>query len=514
MNAKVTTRLGYLEGEDQGGILVFKGVPFAAPPVGALRWMPPQKPLPWTGTRDARRFGFVAPQNRPAIAPLSAMNVDGEQSEDCLNLNIWTPGLTGAPRPVMVWIHGGAFTFGSGSQPIYDGSVLARRGEAVIVTINYRLGPLGFMRLCDLTGGRIPSTGNEALLDQIAALEWVRDNIAEFGGDPENITIFGQSAGGMCVAGLLLLPRARGLFRRAIPQSGACNTPATAGHASRIAERLLSKIGVTTFDADALRALPPAALLETTAMEDALTPDGAVELLYRPVVDGAILPLSAMELLAAGSVADVEVMAGTTLEEWKLFSLMDSGLAALDRSRLAGRFERLMERQDADGLIGAYEAARAGRGDSTAPGELFNAIETDRLFRIPTLRLSETQSRRGHRTYSYLFTYKSPAIGGTLGSCHGIELGFVFGTNRLPGMDLFSGTGPAVDRLGIAMQDAWLAFARGGDPGCDSLGDWPTYDETARATMVIGETNAVRNAPLEGERRAWDALPAEVVGTP
>ncbi|HVN64453.1 MAG TPA: carboxylesterase family protein, partial [Candidatus Binataceae bacterium] len=212
--------------------------------------------------------------------------------------------------------------------------------------------------------------------------------------------------------------------------------------------------------------------------------------------------------------ADVQVMAGTTTDEWKLFSLMDSGLAALDRPRLAGRFERLMERQAADGLIDAYEAARTARGDSIAPGELFNAIETDRLFRIPTLRLSETQSRRGHRTYSYLFTHKSPAIGGMLGSCHGIELGFVFGTNRMPGMDLFSGTGPAVDRLEVAMQDAWLAFARGGNPACESIGDWPTYDEATRATMVFGEANSVRNAPLEEERRAWDALPSEAVGTP
>ncbi len=190
MSATVSIHQGKLEGDDQGGLCVFKGVPFAAPPAAARRWLAPEKPASWTGLRDARRFGAVAHQNQVMLTALSAMVVDGEQSEDCLLLNVWTPALDGKRRPVMVWIHGGAFSIGSGSQPLYDGSVLARRGDVVVVTVNYRLGPLGFMRLADVTNGKIPATGNEGILDQVAALRWVRDNIAEFGGDPGNVTIF------------------------------------------------------------------------------------------------------------------------------------------------------------------------------------------------------------------------------------------------------------------------------------------------------------------------------------
>src|ERR1700691_2846464 len=197
MSAIVSTRYGRLEGEEQDGLFVFKGVPFAAAPDGVRRWLPPEKPAPWSGVRDARRFGAAAAQNPVTNQALAAMKIEQAHSEDCLNLNLWTTGLDRARRPVMVWIHGGGFTIGAGSQEVYNGSFLARRGDVVVVTINYRLGPLGFLRLNDVTGGRIPSSGNEGLLDQIAALQWVRDNIAEFGGDPDNVTIFGEWAGGM-----------------------------------------------------------------------------------------------------------------------------------------------------------------------------------------------------------------------------------------------------------------------------------------------------------------------------
>src|SRR5208282_24558 len=255
MTATVSIHQGKLEGDDQAGLFVFKGIPFAAPPVGARRWLAPEKPAPWTGTRDARRFGAAAPQNKLMLTALSAMVVDGEQSEDCLYLNVWTPALGSKRRPVMVWIHGGAFTIGSGSQTLYDGSVLARRGEVVVVTVNYRLGPLGFLRLADVTNGKIPASGSEGMLDQIAALEWVRDNIAEFGGDPGNVTIFGESAGGMSVGTLLAMPAARGLFHKAIPQSGACHIGVPVARANRTAERVLSRLRVQGGDAAAIRAL-------------------------------------------------------------------------------------------------------------------------------------------------------------------------------------------------------------------------------------------------------------------
>ncbi len=511
MSATVTTRYGRLDGDEQGGLFVFKGIPFAAPPTGPRRWLVPEPPASWTGTRDARRFAAVAPQNPVMAGALAAMVIEEPQSEDCLYLNVWTPGLDGKRRPVMVWIHGGGFTIGSGSQAIYDGAVLARRGNAVVVTINYRLGPLGFLRLADATGGRIPSTGSEGMLDQIAALRWVRENIGEFGGDPANVTIFGESAGGMSVGALMGMSAARGLFHKAIPQSGACNTAASIERANRTADRVLAKLGASPTNVDALRALEPAALLKATLLPDG-RPDPELGMAYQPVADGANLPRSAIEMVAGGSVDGVAVMVGSILEEWKLFAVMDPGAAQLDRKGLGARLGRRLAPEAADRVINTYEQARAGRGEPITPPELFSAIETDRAFRMPAVRLAEVQSRREPRVFSYLFTWKSPAMGGALGACHALELGFVFGTNHLPGMKQFAGSGPAAERLATAMQDAWLAFARSGDPSCESLGRWPGYTESRRATMVLGETSKAEDAPRDEERRAWDGVPDRVIG--
>jgi para-nitrobenzyl esterase len=513
MSATVSIHQGKLEGDDQGGLFVFKGVPFAAPPVGARRWLPPEKPEPWTGLRDARRFGAVAHQNAVMLSALSAMVVDGEQSEDCLYLNVWTPALDGKRRPVMVWIHGGAFSIGSSSQPLYDGSVLARRGDVVVVTVNYRLGPLGFLRLADVTNGKIPATGNEGILDQVAALQWVRDNIAEFGGDPGNVTIFGESAGGMSVGTILAMPSARGLFHKAIPQSGASHTGAPVARANRTAERVLSKLGVHPGDAAAIRALTPAQLLTGTLLDDGITPDPELGMAYQPVADGTLAPRAAIEMVADGSASGVAVMVGSMLEEWKLFSLMDPSLHKLDRAGLGKRISRHLTAAAADALIDAYEKARAARGEPVTPAELFTAIETDRVFRIPGVRLAQVQGRHDPRVFSYLFTWPSPAMHGALGCCHALELGFVFGTNHLPGMTAFAGTGPAAEKLAVQMQDAWLAFARSGDPGCASVGTWTGYTEARRPTMVFGANTKLEDAPRDQERRAWDAIPDRIFGS-
>ena len=513
MSATVSIHQGKLEGDEQGGLLVFKGVPFAAPPVGARRWLAPEKPESWTGLRDARRFGAVSHQNQVMLSALSAMVVGGEQSEDCLSLNVWTPALDGKRRPVMVWVHGGAFTIGSGSQPLYDGSVLARRGDVVVVTINYRLGPLGFLRLADVTNGKIPATGNEGMLDQVAALRWVRDNIAEFGGDPGNVTIFGESAGGMSVGTILAMPSARGLFHKAIPQSGASHTGASVARANRTAERVLSKLGVHPGDAGAIRALTPEQLLTGTLLDDGRTPDPELGMAYQPVVDGTHVPRAAIEMVGDGTASGVAMMVGSTLEEWKLFSLMDPSLHKLDRAGLGARVSRRLTAAAADALIDTYEKARAARGESVTPAELFTAIETDRTFRMPGVRLAQVQRRHDSRVYSYLFTWPSPAMGGVLGSCHALELGFVFGTNSLPGMTMFAGAGPAAEKLAVQMQDAWLAFARSGDPSCESAGTWEGYTEARRPTMVFGANTKLEDAPRDQERRAWDAIPDRIFGS-
>ncbi|HSE04277.1 MAG TPA: carboxylesterase family protein, partial [Methylomirabilota bacterium] len=258
MDVMVETRRGAVRGVAAAGVAVFRGLPFARPPVGALRFRPPEPPEPWSGVRDATRFGASATQNGALVGPLMSLGIT-RTAEDCLYLNVWTPRADRARRPVLVWIHGGAFVLGSGSQTLYDGATLARRGDVVVVTINYRLGALGFLRARDRFGARLPATGNEGLLDQVAALEWVRDEIEAFGGDPGNVTIFGESAGAMSCATLLGLPRARGLFHRAILQSGAANFLWPRETAAQIADQLLDDLGIGS--PEALHAAEPARLL-------------------------------------------------------------------------------------------------------------------------------------------------------------------------------------------------------------------------------------------------------------
>jgi para-nitrobenzyl esterase len=509
------TRSGKIEGEERAGVHVFRGIPYAAAPVGAKRWRAPDKPEAWSGVRKTTAFGAAAPQNPVALEALAAFVIKEPQSEDCLFLNVWTPALDGARRPVMVWIHGGAFTIGSGAQSIYEGSALAKRGDVVVVTINYRLGPLGFLRLDELTGGRIPSTGSEGMQDQVRALEWVRDNIAAFGGDPDNVTIFGESAGGMSVGTLLGMPSARGLFHKAIPQSGACNTANTPAQAARVAAKVGELAGVR--DADALLALTTAQLLKLSAQ---LSPGPGVVIdktlpgmPMQPVVDGAVVPRLSIDSVAAGSAAGVALLVGATSEEWKLFAALDPSVMTLSDEQLVARFEPRLGAA-AKPIIDAYRKARTGRNAPATPAEIFSAIETDRIFRLPGILLSETQAKHDRRVYQYLFAQPSPLFGGMLGACHAVELGFVFGTHREPGVSEFTGQGPAVDALAEQTMDAWLAFARSGDPSCKSLGAWPAYTAAERATMVLGEKSRLERAPLDEERAAWAHAPASVLGQP
>lgn len=504
----IDTRAGRVEGVRQGDLLVFKGIPYAAPPVGELRWLPPQPLQTWEGVRAAREVGAASYQNPVILDALSAFDVKEPQSEDCLVLNVWTPGsgADGGRRPVLVWIHGGAFVIGSGAQAIYDGSALASRGDVVVVTLNYRLGALGFLNLKEITGGRIPATGNEGLLDQVAALEWVRDNIENFGGDPDNVTIFGESAGGMSVGSLLSMPSAQGLFHKAIPQSGACQTAHTLDRAVRVTERTLAALDVEPGDADALRAVSPQQLLkvqETLATIAASDPEiGGMP--YQPVVDGDVQPDLPIERVRAGSAAGVAVLVGSTLEEWKLFGSLDPEIATLDDDGLLTRISANVERPQAQRLIETYRKAREARGLPVTPAELFLAIETDRVFRMPALQLAAAQREHDPRVYNYLFTWKSPVLGGLLGACHALELGFVFGTIESANASDFSGSGPAADALATTIQDAWIAFARSGDPSGGTLGPWTPYG-AARETMILGEESGMESAPNDEERTAWEA---------
>ena len=488
MECVIDTAQGRVRGRMDGGVAAFKGIPYAAPPFGANRLGPPLPAEPWDGIRDALAFGPTAPQppyRKPFDTILHNPVLPGE---DCLNLNIWTPEPGSTRLPVMVWIHGGAFTNGSGAVQTYDGAAFARDG-IVCVTINYRLGVEGFAQIA----GAPPNRG---LLDQVAALEWVRDSIAPFGGDPDNVTIFGESAGGMCVASLLSMPRAEGLFRRAIAQSGAGHHVISAATADKIAAMLAARVGVARTQ-EALAALPAETLVEAQAaisLDALLDRDphrwgevAANQMAWEPVMDGDVLPARPIDRIAAGAGADVDVMTGTTTEEERFF-LVPTGLIDLvpDEMLTAAAARYGLGTDD----LAVYRSGRPG----ATPGDLLSAVGTDWFFRIPALRLAEAAEG-----YVYEFAWRSPAFDGRLGACHALEIAFVFDTLATErGRPL--GGDEAPQALADAMHAAWVAFARTGDPG------WPRYRSERRATMCFGDACELVDDPRAEERRLWEGI--------
>lgn len=497
MAAVVETKAGKIQGSIEDNLHVFKGVPYAKPPVGELRFRPPQPVEPWKGKRDATAFGTVSVQ---ADIPMAAMMGGGEPaSEDCLYLNVWTPGLDNAKRPVMVWLHGGAFIFGSGSSPMYSGKTLSSLGDVVVVTLNYRLGVFGYLAHPELADPETGTVGNWGLLDQIAALEWVRDNIANFGGDPQNVTVFGESAGSMSASNLLAAPKAKGLFQKAICQSGA-PMAMPAEDAARVASRLVEAMGLSSIDEVRTASVEDIVAAQTQVMQSA---SGELVMPFQPNIDGVVLPSSPWELIAGGSAKGITLMMGTNRDEMKLFAMLDSEAASLDDNALAERIRPRLG-DDAQLVVESYRKARESRGEVATATELWWAMESDRFFRAPAMRCLELHTPHAPATFAYLVTWESPMA--MLGSCHAIELPMVFGTLDAPGASMLSGEGEHAERIASQMQAAWIAFARNGDPSNESLGQWPVYKPETRETMVLGAKCAVEAAPREDERRAWDAI--------
>jgi para-nitrobenzyl esterase len=499
--AIVSTGNGNIEGEFKNGLYVFKGIPYAAAPTGNWRWMPPQPLNPWSGILPARKYGAISPQNVMTLsAPGAPSFADQSQSEDCLFLNIWTPGLDDARRPVMFWIHGGAFIMGSGTESFLEGGKLARRGDIVLVSINYRLGALGFMNLKEISSGKIPSTGNEGLLDQVAALEWVLENITAFGGNPDNITIFGFSAGGMSVGSLLTLPAARGKFHKAINRSGAANIVGTLDSSVKIAEQFIQICGLKVKNADGLLHLSTQLLLQGQQQlsmklresESRATP-------FQPVIDGAILPELPMISIMKGCAKNIRLMAGNTLDELKSMNSMDPAARNLDEAGLIKRLGKMLPPDLVPGLVKNYRDALQKHGNRAAPVDILGSINTDLMFRIPTIRLVEAQLDNGVPAYNYLFTYKSPAMGGALGAMHGLDNPLLFGSLDAE----FTGLGAEIENMAVKIQDSCAAFAHTGDPSCKSIGQWPVYGHN-RMTMVFDKTTRLESAPYEAERIAWN----------
>jgi para-nitrobenzyl esterase len=480
----VETRCGTVQGIEKQGVLQFRGIPFAAPPVGDLRWRPPQPPEPWAGVRQADEFGPMAPQGPSRYAFFATAEQPEIDEASCLTLNVFTPGVDGDPRPVLFWIHGGGFTGGSGRNAWYNGASFASRG-VVVVTINYRLGALGFLHL----GDELPGSGNCGLLDQVAALEWVRDNIAAFGGDPARVTVFGESAGGMSIGSLLGLPAASGLFQQAVPQSGAASTVNTPEHAAAVAELTIAKAG----GLDALRAAPWERLVEIQDEVALEFQRGVGALPFMPVVDGTVLPRPPLESVRAGSAARVRLLTGTTRDEMALFLYAGPEPHDLDEETAVRRLDRAHPGAGRS----FYDAYLAELGDGARPTDVWIAAETDRVFRIPAIRLAAAQAGHTADVWMYLFTWRSPALDGALGSCHALEIPFVWNT-LVEGSEGFTGSGPEADALAAEMHGAWTEFAISGDPG------WARYDEGRRATRVFGPGAGTVDDPRGAVRRLWE----------
>lgn len=492
----VETAGGRLRGTRDRGVRVFRGIPFADPPVGKLRFRAPEAPSPWAGVRDATSFRPSAMQSTgmPSMLPGGYSFHHGMQpcSEDCLYLNVWTPACDGAKRPVMVWIHGGAFLGGSGDAPLYNGSVLAARGDAVIVTFNYRLGPFGFLAIDDEHGP------NQAVGDWIAALSWVRENIDVFGGDPDNVTIFGESAGAIAVSTLLGVPAAKPLFQKVVAQSGGGRTVVSRERAGETAALLLSQLDLKPGMVEKLIATPAADLLNAALMvfarlqfkRDTITGG------FEPCHDDVVVTGNPVDVVAAGEYRAVPMIVGSTRDEMTLTRMGDAAVLTLDDDGLDQRCAELLG-SAANDVVAAYRAARR----DLTPGELWERILTGREMRMPAIRLAEAQARAGGSAFNYVFTWESPTEG--LGATHGIDLGFTFGTfDDLPGHDVYGGTGEAAAAFSSTVQDLWLSFARFGAPTSDAS-SWVPYDTTRRPTLLLGATPSLVDDPDADERAAW-----------
>jgi para-nitrobenzyl esterase len=460
MSARAALSLGSVRGSAEDGVLVFRGIPYAS----AVRFEAPEPLVPWPGEREAVHFGPIAPQRPDALVQRLGLHADGAQGEDCLTLNVWTPATTGR-RPVLVWLHGGAFIGGTANIPLYDGARLAREGDVVLVTVNYRVGALGFLALGE---GR----ANLGLQDQVAALRFVRSEIAAFGGDPTRVTVFGESAGAGSTCALLAMPSARGLFRRAIVQSAAPDGMLTAEEGAERAAKLLAKLGLDPSAREALRAVPLEKLLDA---QDATLAEGphAKGMLFMPVVDGAVLPRTPLEAARAGLAHDVELLIGTTQDEMRLYVLIGLGDRMTD-AVLPHVVAAQLPPGTSDPLAEAslrLERARASLGPGAGPADVFYEVQTDLSLRAPSEALAAAHARHGRRTFVYRFVRGSPLADGAVGACHTVDLPYVFG--NLEAAPELAGAGPEVEALSADVRAAWVAFARTGNPSHPGIGEWP-----------------------------------------
>jgi para-nitrobenzyl esterase len=495
------TTTGKVQGMNLGGIKTFKGIPYGTPTGGKNRFMPPQKPAAWTGMRDAFEFGQISPQimadTRGDYTQLIDWDLQpGGMGEDCLALNVWTPALKdGGKRPVLVCFHGGGFSIGSGAALGYSGDPLARFGNVVVVTVNHRLASFGYLHLADLGAPpEFAKSGVVGLMDLVASLEWVRNNIENFGGDPNTVMIFGQSGGGAKTSALMGMPSAKGLFHRAGVQSGSLLKVMSREAATASAEKLLKQLGI---DKTRIADIQKISWEQVLDAQTALSPAGGATSPFIPVLDGTVIPQNPFEPTASAVSADVPMIISTTLDEAALsltnFDLDEAGLKALTGRMLGDK---------ADRVLSLYRKAYP----NASPYLIQARIVTDRGFRANAYKQAERKAALGKTpAYFYLFTWPCPGYNGKFGAVHGTDVQLVFHAYR----GAIGGGGADAKALADKMAAMWVAFARTGDPNTSAIPHWPAYDTQTRATMVFDSNTRMENDPRRDFRLLWEEL-----GTP
>ncbi|MFI7037757.1 carboxylesterase/lipase family protein [Microbispora rosea] len=493
-----TTSLGAVEGRAAGSVCTFRGIPYAAPPVGALRFRPPQPTTSWHGTLRATDGSRVCPQFRDQQSEDYPDDKSVYADEDCLYLNIWTPATDHRKRPVLVFIHGGAATYGTANEPRYDGTTLAFKGDAVVVTLNYRLGMLGWTEL----GGADAAyrgSGNNGLRDQMAALTWVRRHVADFGGDPRNVTAIGESEGAFSIGAMLGTDHPSRLFRRVILESGTgylAHEPA-----------LEAKLTPPNLDIAALRTMSTQQILQLQQQVLGALPNAAARAVYfAPYIDGTLVRGPVLQRVTTGHAKGIDIIAGSNRDEMRYFEQFDPAMRHMTQNDYDAFFPRQLDGQRRR-MVAAYQAGRPGASE----GDVALAMLTDQGLRVPATRLAEAQSKWA-RTYVYQFDW-APQDKDSLGAVHTAELPFVFGTLRftgIPGGQQALATDRArMTRLSQQMVATWTSFARTGDPNARHTGDrpaWPRYTSTKRTTMIWDTPPHVAKAPRDAERALWDGF--------
>ena len=496
------TAFGKIRGLDVDGIQIFKGVPYGANTAGKNRFMPPVDPPKWAGVRDALEYGRSAPQTEPGTRrTTSDLAVAGAglrmEGEDCLVLNIWTPAVVdNRKRPVMLWCHGGGFSTGSGSSPGTEGANLARRGDVVVVTINHRINVLGFTYLAEPGGSDFAQSGDVGMLDIVHALRWVRENIGQFGGDPNTVTVFGQSGGGRKVGTLLAMSAAKGLFHRAIIESGPTIKLVERDQAARVASELLAKLGLERSQVRELQNLPVDQIMSAYfAVVRSMNVD-QMTMGFSPTVDGKAVPRHPFHPTASDVSPNVPLMLGSTRTE--LTNSADAATFSLSEDAMRGRIRDLLG-ESAGHVVDVYRKANPG----ASPSDIYFLIASDQRYGAPIMKIAERRAALGKGpVYLYYFRWESPVDGGRLKSPHTTEIPFAFDNVK---SSRLTSTSPEAPALADKVSDAWIAFAKKGDPNTPKLPRWPAFNPKDRPTMVFNNESKVENDPIREQRQAMFA---------